>query len=108
MSVQTRPPRPPLRRRPRDGALGGVCAGLAEWIEVDPVLVRLAFGLATLLVGIGPFLYVAAWALVPEEGAAHSEAERWLASLRDRAAPEGHRTPRTAPEEQATTAKEAS
>ena len=107
MSVQTRPPRPPLRRRPRDGALGGVCAGLAEWLEVDPVLVRLAFGVATLLVGIGPFLYVAAWALVPEEGAAHSEAERWLASLREKAAPE-HRPSQAGSEEQATTAKEAS
>ena len=107
MSVQTRPPRPPLRRRPRDGALAGVCAGLAEWFEVDPVLIRLAFGLATLLMGIGPFLYVAAWALVPEEGAAHSEAERWLSSLREKAAPE-HRTPQAESKEQETTAKEAS
>ena len=85
MSVHPRPTqRPPLRRRRESGVLAGVCTGLAAWLDVDVVLVRLAFAVATLFGGAGPLLYVAAWALVPQEGATESEAERWITSLRDR------------------------
>lgn len=60
-------PRSPtqLRRRPSEGHLGGVCAGLAEYFAIDPVIVRIA---AVILAVSGPGVpaYVLAWIFVPE------------------------------------------
>lgn len=56
-----------LTRRPRDGWIAGVCAGLAEHLNVDPLLVRIGF-IALLFVGVLPalILYVVLWIAVPE------------------------------------------
>lgn len=66
------PPPPPfgrpqprqLRRRPEEGHIAGVCAGVAEYFNVDPMIVRIA---ATVLLFTGPgfFAYVLAWIFVP-------------------------------------------
>ena len=70
-----RPPPPPpegrpgprrLRRRPDDGHIAGVCAGVAEYFNVDPVLVRIA-AVVLLFSGPGFFAYVLAWIFVPAE-----------------------------------------
>lgn len=55
-----------LRRSTTDAILGGVCAGIAEYIEIDPVLVRLAFIALTFAGGAGIFLYIALWVIIPE------------------------------------------
>lgn len=47
--------------------LGGVASGIARYLGVDPVLIRLGFVLATLLGGVGILAYVAGWLLIPEE-----------------------------------------
>jgi phage shock protein C len=45
--------------------IAGVCAGLAEYLGVDPTLIRLAFVLL-LFAGTGGFwLYVIMWIVVP-------------------------------------------
>ena len=53
--------------RSRDNKMaGGVCAGLAQYFELDPTLVRL--GMAVLMVlGGGILIYIIAWLIVPEE-----------------------------------------
>jgi phage shock protein PspC (stress-responsive transcriptional regulator) len=53
--------------RSRDNKMvGGVCAGLAKYFELDPTLVRL--GMAVLMVlGGGILIYIIAWVIVPEE-----------------------------------------
>ena len=65
-----RPPRAPgprrLRRRPDDGHIAGVCAGVAEYFNVDPVIVRIA-AVVLLFSGPGAFAYVLAWIFVPAE-----------------------------------------
>jgi phage shock protein PspC (stress-responsive transcriptional regulator) len=38
--------------------LGGVCAGIARHLDVDPIWVRLAFFCAFWFFGIGPILYL--------------------------------------------------
>jgi len=45
-----------------NGKLAGVCAGLARWMRVDPLIVRLVFAIGT-LVGFGSFLliYLVIW-----------------------------------------------
>ena len=50
-----------LRRSEDDRVVGGVCAGIAAAIGVDPTLIRLVFTLLTLAAGAGVVLYVAAW-----------------------------------------------
>ncbi|MGD0875561.1 MAG: PspC domain-containing protein [Acidimicrobiales bacterium] len=58
-----------LLRRSRDGSmLAGVAAGLADYFDVDPTLVRIGLVALTLLGGAGVPLYVAAWLLIPEKG----------------------------------------
>ncbi len=64
--------------------LAGVAAGLADYFDVDPTLVRVAFVALAVLGGLAVPLYLAAWLLVPEEDAEVSLAEELLA--RERAA----------------------
>ncbi len=54
-----------LRRRPDEGHIAGVCAGVAEYFNVDPVIVRIA---AVVLAFSGPGVgaYILAWIFVPE------------------------------------------
>ena len=68
-------PRWPLRRE-REGRLaGGVAAGIASYAGVDVTIVRIAFAvLAVAGGGAGIPLYIAAWLLIPEEGASESVA----------------------------------
>jgi phage shock protein C len=46
--------------------LGGVCAGLAEGFHLDPLWVRLAFLLLVFLQGVGLFIYIVLWLVMPE------------------------------------------
>ncbi len=65
-----------LRRTP-DGWIGGVAAGLAHRIGVDPLVVRAGFIVLGLIFGLGAALYVLAWALVPDSTES-THAERGL------------------------------
>ncbi len=57
-----------LYRSRNDQVLGGVCAGLAHYFEIDPVLVRLLWVVFTLLsMGFGIIAYLIAWIIIPEE-----------------------------------------
>ena len=56
--------------RPRfDRKIAGVCAGIAQHIDLDPSLVRLLWILITLSSGIFPGVvtYILAWIIIPEE-----------------------------------------
>ena len=48
--------------------LGGVCGGIAKYLDIDPVIIRILWVAFTLVVGVGLLVYVAAWILIPEEG----------------------------------------
>lgn len=55
-----------LTRSQRQRVFGGVCGGLAEYLELDVVLVRIAYVAVTLLsAGSGILLYLVAWIIVP-------------------------------------------
>jgi phage shock protein PspC (stress-responsive transcriptional regulator) len=56
--------------------LAGVASGIADYLGIDPVLVRIAFVVLTLLGGFGILAYLAAWLLMPEEGTDTSAAHR--------------------------------
>ena len=56
-----------LLRSQQDRILGGVCAGLVKYLNIDTVLVRLFFIVFTLVGGIGPLVYIILWIVVPSE-----------------------------------------
>jgi phage shock protein PspC (stress-responsive transcriptional regulator) len=62
------PPAPRRQlRRSRNRLLGGICAGIAEYFGVDPVLLRIGAVVLALFTGGGAVLaYLAAWVLVPQ------------------------------------------
>lgn len=45
---------------------GGVCAGLAEGLHIDPLWVRVAFVILVFLQGVGLFIYIVLWLVMPE------------------------------------------
>ena len=55
-----------LYRQMKDKMLGGVCAGLADYFEIDPVIFRVLFVIAFFLGSMGFWLYVVLWIIVPK------------------------------------------
>ena len=47
--------------------LGGVCGGIGEYFNIDPVLVRLIWIGLTILGGLGFIMYLVCWLIVPLE-----------------------------------------
>ncbi|GAB6154311.1 hypothetical protein JCM17380_30610 [Desulfosporosinus burensis] len=56
-----------LYRSNLDKQLGGVCGGLAEYLKLDPSLVRIAAILLLFLGGTGFLAYLVAWLVIPLE-----------------------------------------
>ncbi|HEX2963106.1 MAG: PspC domain-containing protein [Ignavibacteria bacterium] len=54
-----------LYRSQKDKMIAGVCGGLAEYFDVDPVIIRIAFVAATILSGMGLIVYILLWIIVP-------------------------------------------
>jgi len=56
-----------LYRSRTDSMIGGVAAGLADYLGADPALVRVAWALIAVITGgAGVVAYVIAWVVVPE------------------------------------------
>lgn len=54
--------------RPRAGRkIAGVCAGFAEYFDLDVSLVRLVWLITAVMTGIGLLTYPIAWIVMPEE-----------------------------------------
>lgn len=74
LSVKTMPKPQPVEEEPRrvyrsasDKMLGGVCGGIAEYFNVDSVLVRLLFIALALSGGIGVIIYMLALFMIPKK-----------------------------------------
>ena len=55
-----------LFRDPDDHLVGGVCAGIASYFDINPVWVRLAFVITTIFAGTGFILYIILWIVIPK------------------------------------------
>ena len=55
-----------LYRSKKDRMIAGVCGGLAEYFNIDPVLVRLIALLFILGAGSGLLAYIILWIVIPE------------------------------------------
>jgi phage shock protein PspC (stress-responsive transcriptional regulator) len=54
-----------LMRDPERAVFGGVAAGFGQYLDVDPVLVRLGFVLLAFVHGLGVLFYLACWLVMP-------------------------------------------
>jgi phage shock protein C len=58
-----------LVRNRKDHMLAGVCSGLADYLGFDVTLVRVIVAVVSVITGgTGILAYLAAWAIIPEEG----------------------------------------
>ena len=53
-------------RSKKNRVLAGICGGIAEYFDVDPVFVRLLLVLLVLMGFAGIILYLVAWLIIPE------------------------------------------
>lgn len=58
-----------LRRSRADRKVAGVAGGLGRHLDIDPLVLRVAFVVLVFFGGAGLILYGACWLLVPEDGA---------------------------------------
>jgi phage shock protein PspC (stress-responsive transcriptional regulator) len=64
-----------LTRSRTDGRIAGVCAGIADYLGVDPTLVRLVWIVLSIVPGViigGVLAYLLAWLIMPEANAVPS------------------------------------
>ena len=54
--------------RSNDRVIAGVCGGIAEYLDFDPVMVRIAYAFLTLFTAFsGLIFYVVLWLVMPEK-----------------------------------------
>ena len=56
-----------LYRSRKNRIIAGICGGLAEYFDIDPIIVRLITLILVLSFGAGLIAYIIAWIVVPEE-----------------------------------------
>jgi len=56
-----------IHRSARDKKLSGVCGGIAEWLGVDPTIIRIAWAVLACSWGTGVLLYLICSFVLPEE-----------------------------------------
>lgn len=57
-----------LRRSSENKMIAGVAAGVGEFFDIDPTVVRIVWALMVVFAGFGLFLYLIMWIVVPEGG----------------------------------------
>jgi phage shock protein PspC (stress-responsive transcriptional regulator) len=69
-----------LERRTSNRVIGGVAGGLADYLNIDPLLIRVGFAGLMLFSGAGIPLYILGWLFIPLAGRPDSLAMGWLRS----------------------------
>jgi len=54
-----------LYRQPKDKMIGGVCTGMGEYFEIDPVILRILFVVGLFMVW-GFWAYIIMWIIIPK------------------------------------------
>ncbi len=55
-----------IYRSSHNSVIGGVCGGLGEYFNIDPVIIRIIW-LLLLFSGVGFFAYLIAWVIIPRK-----------------------------------------
>ena len=72
-------------RSRKNKVIAGVCAGVADYYNSDPLTIRLVWFVFCLMGGMGVIAYILAWIFIPwepETGAARAESAKTNASGR--------------------------
>ena len=56
-----------LTRSTTDRRIAGVCGGLANYLTVDPVVLRIIFLISLIFGGLGLWAYLVIWLVAPED-----------------------------------------
>ena len=58
-----------LFRSKKNKIIAGICGGIAEYMDIDPTVIRLIWVLATVFTGfaLGIIGYLIAWVIMPEK-----------------------------------------
>ena len=56
-----------LMRSGRDKKIAGVCAGVANYLDMDPTIVRVIWGVLAFGYGAGIVAYIILWIIAPVE-----------------------------------------
>lgn len=54
-----------LMRSGRDKKIAGVCAGVANYFDIDPTIVRVIWGVLAFFYGAGIVAYIILWIIAP-------------------------------------------
>ena len=53
-----------LHRNKKEYKIAGICSGIGDYFEIDPIIVRLVF-LLGLFLGGGLIVYIIGWIIIP-------------------------------------------
>lgn len=67
-----------LERDKRNKVIGGVCAGLANYFDIDVSLVRLLFAIAFFVFSSGFWIYLLLWIVMPASQGGKTEANYYV------------------------------
>lgn len=56
---------PRLYRSKSNKVIAGICGGLGEYFNIDPVIIRVIFAVFTVFGGSGILLYLILWIIIP-------------------------------------------
>lgn len=54
-----------LMRSGKDQKIGGVCAGVARYFDIDPTIVRVIWAVLAFCYGTGVLAYIILWLIAP-------------------------------------------
>jgi len=60
-----------LFRSKKNRKIAGICGGLGEFFDVDPIFFRVILLVSALFGGLGLVIYIVLWILMPEEKTEH-------------------------------------
>lgn len=58
-----------LKRNPANKVIAGVCGGLGDYFDVDPVIFRIVFTVLFFAAGGGALIYILLWIVLPKDNA---------------------------------------
>lgn len=80
----TAQPKGRLYRNSSDKIIGGVCGGLANYLNIDPAIIRILFAIMIFGGGFGFLLYIVMWIFVPERSLASHIGKRFFRNPDDK------------------------
>ena len=66
-----------LFRSRKNRIIAGVCGGIGEYLDIDPVLIRIVWVVLTIFGGMSILAYIIAWILIPDESDKKSLLDNW-------------------------------